>query len=94
MKLPGPWARRGGRVLATLVIVLLAMLHAAGAWSLLPLAQLDRAIYDARLRWTMPATPDDRVVIVDIDESSLAQFGQWPWSRERLAQLVDEMKTS
>ena len=91
MKLPGPWARRGGRVLATLVIVVLAMLHAAGAWSLLPLAQLDRAIYDARLRWTMPATPDDRVVIVDIDEASLAQFGQWPWSRERLAQLVDEL---
>jgi adenylate cyclase len=28
------------------------------------------------------------VVIVDIDDSSLAQFDQWPWPRSRLAELV------
>src|SRR5206468_1757337 len=29
-----------------------------------------------------------QVVIVDIDEESLAKFGQWPWPRSLLAKLI------
>jgi len=32
-----------------------------------------------------------RVGIVSIDDRSLAQYGQWPWSRARVAQLVDKI---
>ncbi len=35
-----------------------------------------------------PATP---VRIVDIDEASLAAYGQWPWPRSLLADLVDKL---
>ncbi len=31
------------------------------------------------------------VTIVDIDEPSLARFGQWPWPRTLLAELVDKV---
>jgi len=31
------------------------------------------------------------VVIVAIDDKSLAQYGQWPWSRALVAQLVDKI---
>ncbi len=31
------------------------------------------------------------VRVVDIDEASLAALGQWPWSRETMAKLVDEL---
>ncbi len=31
------------------------------------------------------------VVIVDIDEASLAAHGQWPWPRHRLAALIDKI---
>lgn len=31
------------------------------------------------------------VVIVAIDDKSLAQYGQWPWSRARVADLVDKI---
>ncbi len=31
------------------------------------------------------------VVIVDIDEASLAKFGQWPWPRTRVADLVKRL---
>jgi CHASE2 domain-containing sensor protein/serine phosphatase RsbU (regulator of sigma subunit) len=41
------------------------------------------------------ALPRERVsapvVIVDIDEASLAQFGQWPWPRSLMAQLLDRV---
>ena len=30
----------------------------------------------------------ERVVIVDIDEKSLRRYGQWPWSREKIASLL------
>lgn len=35
-------------------------------------------------------TPPDsgRVLIVDIDEKSLARYGQWPWPRDLLSQLL------
>ena len=32
-----------------------------------------------------------RVGIVSIDDRSLAKYGQWPWSRARVAQLVDKI---
>jgi CHASE2 domain-containing sensor protein len=31
-------------------------------------------------------------VIVDIDEKSLKQFGQWPWPRYRIATLLDKLR--
>jgi adenylate cyclase len=36
-----------------------------------------------------PPAPEDRLVlIVDIDEKSLQEYGQWPWSRKVMAGLV------
>jgi adenylate cyclase len=34
---------------------------------------------------------DDRIIIVDIDEASQVQLGQWPWERETLAGIVDTL---
>lgn len=36
------------------------------------------------------ATPEPRILVVDIDETSLAAH-PWPWSRERLAALVETL---
>jgi adenylate cyclase len=35
--------------------------------------------------------PDLPVRIVDIDEAALAEYGQWPWPRYIVAQLVDKL---
>jgi adenylate cyclase len=87
-----PRARRYiQRALATMALALLACVHASGLWEFGPLTRLDRAIYDLRLRLVMPGTLDERVVIIDIDEQSLSRLGQWPWERERIAQLVTEL---
>ena len=84
-------SRHGLRIAIALIPVLFALFHATGVLQLGVLQRLDDMIYDARLRWTMPRTIDERIVIVDIDEKSLAELGRWPWPRNRLAELVDEL---
>ncbi len=35
-----------------------------------------------------PEYPDERIVIIGIDDYAIAEFGTWPWSRDILAQAV------
>jgi adenylate cyclase len=84
-------SKHWSRIAITLVPLLFALLHATDILPLEVLKRLDNIISDARLRATMPNTLDPRVVIVDIDEKSLAEVGRWPWSRNRLAAMVDEL---
>jgi len=35
--------------------------------------------------------PKDDVIIVDIDEKSLSELGQWPWSRNKMGQIVTNL---
>jgi adenylate cyclase len=83
--------RHWPRIAVTLIPLVFALLHASGALRMDVLQRLDDILYDARLRATMPRTLDERIVIVDIDEKSLAQAGHWPWGRNKLAILVDEL---
>ncbi len=83
--------RHGARMAVTLIPLVLAVLHAVGVLNVGVLQRLDEIIYDTRLRATLPASHDDRVVIVDIDERSLAEIGRWPWPRDRVAELVDTL---
>jgi adenylate cyclase len=86
-------SKHWSRIAVTLIPLVFALLHASGALRLGVLERLDAIIYDARLRATMPNTVDERIVIVDIDEKSLGEIGQWPWARNRLAELVDDLFT-
>lgn len=74
-------------------LIALAMLlgHAAKFYQIDLLTRLDAIIYDTKLRLTMPRVIDERVVIINIDEKSLAEIGRWPWSRDRLADLVTKV---
>lgn len=84
-------ARHWKRIAVTLIPLVLALMHAVGVLPVRVLLQLDNIIYDARLRATNPKSIDDRIVIVDIDEKSLAEVGRWPWGRNHMAKLVDEL---
>ena len=84
-------SRHRWRIAVTLVPLVFALLHATGMLRVGVLQQLDDIIYDARLRATMPQTLDERIVIVDIDEKSLAEIGRWPWGRNKLADLTTEL---
>ena len=42
-------------------------------------------VIDPRVKTARP------VVIIDIDEKSLAKYGQWPWPRTRVADLITNL---
>jgi adenylate cyclase len=76
------------------VSALFVLLIAAHVGGLLPIAPMQRAeawLYDAWLKRTAPAAPDDRVAILDIDEASLKRVGRWPWSRDTMTTLVEQL---
>jgi len=55
---------------------------------------LDFKLYDTQLRSSILPQDDQSArnpVIVDIDEKSLAEFGQWPWPRYRLGLLLKKL---
>ena len=54
------------------------------------LLRADLLIYDTHQRLQSRPAPDD-VVIVAVDEYSLAQLGRWPWPRRTHAQLLDAL---
>lgn len=85
------FARHWTRIAVTLVPLLVALLHASGVLPLPMLERLENVLYDVRLRAAMPRTLDERIVIVDIDEKSLAEVGRWPWGRNRMAELTEEL---
>ena len=49
--------------------------------------------YDLRLQFTLPKNPvpHENIVIIDIDDKSLAAEGRWPWPRERIARLTEKL---
>ena len=83
--------RRWPRLALGVLIVALFAMHAAKLVTLPGLDVAERNLYDTRMRWTMPGGVDDRVVILDIDEKSLAEFGRWPWNRARMARINQQL---
>lgn len=65
-----------------LTVVILLQLLAPGV-----LRGIDEHGADMLWRAVPGATIERRVVVVDIDEASLASVGPWPWPRQRMAEL-------
>ena len=79
------------RVSLSLAIVMFFILSEAGRIQVQFFKQLELLVYDARLKFTLPNTIDPRIVIVDIDEKSLVAEGRWPWSRDKVALLTQQL---
>ena len=57
----------------------------------LPFQTLRLSYFDLLQRIEPREYQDLPVRVVDIDEDSLAEFGQWPWPRDKLADLVQKL---
>jgi adenylate cyclase len=82
---------RTTRFILTLIPFIFGALHATNYLKNDFISSQDAKIYDNRMKSNMSNTLDPRIVIIDIDEKSLARVGQWPWGRHLLADLVIEL---
>lgn len=83
-------SRYGARWALALMLTLLAGAQILGFLPTTLIDRIDLFVYDMRMRVQQPAL-DPRIVIVDIDEKSLDEVGRWPWSRDVVARLVDQL---
>lgn len=75
----------GLRVLSLVLLVALSLFIV-----LSPVAQqLRHAVFDGYQRLFPLPRVQSPVKVVLIDESSIARYGQWPWPRTRLAELIE-----
>ena len=76
------------RVALGLSVMVLFLLHVGGFVQMGFVDRLEYFAYDARLLFHLEKQPDDRIVIIDIDERSLQEEGRWPWGRDKIARLI------
>ena len=81
-------AQQIGVVIGLAIVTALAVLRASDP-QLLRLAR--DLTFDQYQRLVPRSFENQPVRVVDIDEASLREFGQWPWPRNRIAALVDRL---
>src|ERR1700692_331069 len=83
-------ARRFGyaRLVCLALLIGLAALRVADP---APIEELRVRTFDTFQRIDHRVKTARPVTIVDIDEKSLAKFGQWPWPRTRIADIVSNL---
>ncbi|MGO7205639.1 CHASE2 domain-containing protein, partial [Rhizobium ruizarguesonis] len=81
-------AQQIGVVLGLAIVTALTILRASdpGIFKLIRGVTFDE--YQRLVPRTFEPMP---VRVIDIDETSLHEFGQWPWPRDRMALLVNRL---
>ncbi|NRR29092.1 adenylate/guanylate cyclase domain-containing protein [Oxalobacteraceae bacterium] len=90
-------ALRASTLPLTLLRALIALVAVAlAAWSQWQAGngaagQIDEWLRDRMVQARASDQPETRLVVIDIDERSLASHGPWPWPRARIASLVEQL---
>ena len=82
--------RRGGLYLLPLSLLVLAVAVRIAAPGLLDRGAL--VVFDLYQQAAPRETGNLPIRIVDIDDSSLKELGQWPWPRGMIARLIDRLR--
>ncbi len=77
-------SRRGFWIAVLAVLFLLGTYTPAVQW-------FEHRFYDQAVRLVPEVRPAEDVAVVAVDEAAEKRFGSWPWSRARLAEVVDEL---
>jgi adenylate cyclase len=59
-----------------------------------PLETLEEKLLDYRFKVRGAIKPPDTVLIAAIDEKSIDRLGRWPWSRDKIARLVEKLNSA
>jgi len=74
-----------------LVTTLGVLGHVAGYYKVPYINEVENLLYDTRVRLSAEGGIDDRIVIVAIDEASLNRHGHWPFTREKFADMMNNL---
>jgi len=75
-----------------LIGILVTLLFGILMWIRFPPGEvLEDKLYDYRFKIRGAIKPSEHIVIAAIDEKSIGRFGRWPWSRDKIAQLVKRL---
>lgn len=77
--------------LVSLLLLVAILGEVAGFWPVKAVQRLEWLTYDLRVQSSLSYEKDPSIVIIDLDERSLAEVGQWPWPRETVAQLISQL---
>ncbi len=72
---------------AVLIVVVFSLLTYFGA-----LATLENRLYDVLLHLKREIPEDSRILLIDVDDTSIEKVGVWPWSRDIMANGLITMK--
>jgi len=92
IKAIGRFIQRGERWFGYPLIVLMAIcafivtINPPGMFE-----QIEYKTLDARFQSRGAIPPDQRIVILAIDDASLAKVGRWPWSRDKIGLLIERV---
>jgi CHASE2 domain-containing sensor protein/tRNA A-37 threonylcarbamoyl transferase component Bud32 len=58
-----------------------------------PFERLEKQIYKIEMRLDTPRNPgESKVAIINIDDKSIKELGQWPWPRHIIAEMIKILK--
>jgi eukaryotic-like serine/threonine-protein kinase len=92
--LPPPSVRKSRRVRSdALLAIAVALVVVLVQMSTRVFTGLERQLYDAASTLTQ-RVPSDRIAVIAIDDTSIANIGRWPWPREVHARVIDKLSAA
>ena len=87
--------KHSARILASLMAIAIIWMSVSTASSTSALTRIEYLLYDMRFNLMLPFTKrdssDHKIAIIDIDEDSIVAEGRFPWSRHKIAKLIDKL---
>jgi adenylate cyclase len=72
-------------------LLVIALVVGAAYSPFSPLDRLNYLVFDTYQKLKPREATESAVAVVDIDDESIRQLGQWPWSRTVLASVIDRL---
>jgi adenylate cyclase len=79
------------RAFLAILLTLGSLGHISGIFTYPYVDEVENLLYDTRVRLSAPGGVDERIVIAAIDEEALEAHGHWPFTRDKLSLLVQQM---
>lgn len=77
-----------------IVLIITALLSALLSVKFTHFERLEEKLYDYRFKVRGTSKVPDNIIIAAIDEKSIGSLGRWPWSRDKMARLIEKLTES